>query len=199
MQFPFAGDARTVRRPDYLPRLKRPCFPVLKILNKDPVELVILSDHVEQVLVHTMHDGRTQPCTGVGEHCWLAHAEFATKWQGWLFVRKRWMREVMMLTLTPGSCAVAPQLLNPELNLRGLTLKVWRKQDRIRSALIASLDTQSREATNLAGVPQLIDQLGTLWSAPPRKARYKDSPPEVKAVLDSFAAVPLPIGEGRPS
>lgn len=186
MQFPFTGDVRTVRRPEWLPRTRKPCFPILTIASKDPHHLIILSPQVEQVMIHVMGSGRTQPCTGIGEACWLPHAEYPSKPQYWIFVAKRGSRTVYMLSLTPGACQVAPRLLDPDLDLRGLELQVWRRDMTNRSPMRAKLFLTDRYTGHLEAIPSMLDQLGALWGGLPRKAQVADQPPEIQQIMQAL-------------
>jgi hypothetical protein len=184
---PFCGDPRTVRRPDYAPRSKRPCYDVYRVEPSKAHDLVVLSHVLVDVLVHPV-DGRTQPCTGHAETCWLSHAEFATRWQGWLFVATPHSSIIRMVTVTPFTVEVEPELLNPARDLRGLELRLWRADKRIRSRLHGAFNRLRRWPEPLPPLPDMLTQLGSLWSAPARPANAKDCPESIREIRARYAA-----------
>lgn len=188
MFVPFAGDPRTVRRPDYAPRSKRPCYDLYRIEPGKTHQLIILSNVLTDVLVHPV-DGRTQPCTGDNQTCWLSHAEWATRWQGWLFVKELVPSRIRMVTLTPFTVQCEPELLNPALDLRGRLLNLWRGDKRIRSRMYGSLSRTHLEKNGLLPCPDMLLQLGTLWSAPARLAPHKDCPEEIREIRARYNQV----------
>jgi hypothetical protein len=193
MPLPFTGDVRSIRRPDYLPRSKRPFYEIHRIDRMEPTAFLILSEHPETVLVHAVQMGpynawRTQPCTGEGERCHLSHAEYAIRWQAWLWVVKANTRKVGLVTLTEGAVGMCPRLLDPAEDLRGRVLKLWRKRNEANSLMLASLDERTRLNDQVVAVPSLIAQLGSLWSAPPRTDKGKDCPQIIRDIRSGFGS-----------
>lgn len=192
MTNPFSGDPRTVRRPDYTPRSKRPCYDVYRVEPGKNHDLVILSRKLECVLVHAV-GARTQPCTGEGGACWLSHAEHAIRWQGWLWVRRPFVRELRTVTITALACEDAPLLLHPSEELRGRKLTLWRHDRRICSRMHAAVDRPFSVSDALPEVPDMISHLGNLWSAPPRSDRGKDCPQAIQDIRDRFNRNVAPV------
>lgn len=193
MFIPFAGDARTVRRPDYVPKARNALYPIEKIEPGREHTFTILSNVLTDVLIHPV-DGRSQPCTGDRDTCWLSHAEFGTRWQGWLFVRhlhgSRWVR---MVCLTAFAVECEPMLLDPELVLRGRIITLRRADKRIRSRMHSKIDRDSSDHVDIPPCPDMLQQLGALWSAPARKAHPKDCPDAIREIRSRYA------GSGMPS
>lgn len=192
MQFaPFTGDAAHVRRPDYCPRIKRPFYEHYKVTPERNHQLVILSSRLECVLTHAV-DSRTQPCTGEGENCHVSHVKHGIRWQGWLWVREAGAKAIRTVTLTPGTMADVPDLLNPSIDFRGRKLTLWRKDRRLRSMLRGRLDDSFWALDYLPEVPSMMSHLVGLWSAPPRSDHNRDCPASIEELRATF--VPTGVG-----
>lgn len=172
MPLPFSGNVSTVRIPDYVPRPKRPCYDHLRIEPEKEYKLILLSQRLTCVLVHAV-EGRTLPCTGDRETCWLSHAEYGTRWQAWAFAIEDFKpSRLRMVTLTPVTVDMEPRLLDQGEDLRGRRLTLRRADRRIRSRLCGSVDWISKAPYKLPLAPDLLDQLGVLWAAPDRPEKW---------------------------
>jgi hypothetical protein len=186
---PFKGDPRSVRRPDYTPRSKRPCYDVYAVTpgRPDGHKLVILSHTLTKVLVHVI-DGRTQPCTGDAQTCHINHTLYGTRWQGWLFVKRPGRSPVQMVCVTPFTVEVEPWLDTQGFDLRGRVLLLWRQDQRIRSRLHGRITKDDPIKEGLPPCPDMLTQLGTLWGAPDRPKVSLPNPAGMEALRERYGS-----------
>jgi len=148
------------------PRVRK--YPRLKILPGPATELVIVCSRLEETRTHHV-DGRTAPCTGEQGVCWVDHAEVGgPRYCGWLAVKYRQLEAVHLLPLTPVAVAVEPRLRDHAIDLRGLTLKVWRKGIHERSEMNAVLLVDVERAIRLPEPPDIRFAVQRMWEAEDR-------------------------------
>lgn len=186
MPIPFTGDLASVRVPDYAPRPKRPCFDHLRIEPERHYNLILLSSQLTCVLVHAV-DGRTLPCTGDNQTCWLSHAEHGTRWQAWAFAIEDYIpSRIRLITLTPVTVNMEPGLLDQTRNLRGYRLRLQRADKRIRSRLFGTVDWIAPAPYTLPMVPRMLDQLGVLWAAPDRPEKWSKGTTDLTELREKY-------------
>lgn len=176
---PFHGDARTVRRVDVFPAQRKPFWPIFQVNDKKEKKFISFLQRPELYWVHPVQMGpelkwRTQPCTGVGQDCWLSHAEVGSLIQGWIWVKNDADGKTGLLTLTFGSLLQCSSLLDPAIVLTGKTLIVRREKDTSRSAMIVRIGDDKTRKLVSSPPPPLVDQLVRLWGAPPRTVKENE-------------------------
>lgn len=106
------------------PRVRK--YPTLRVISRDPVQVVILNDQVEETWTH-FADGRTVFCTGPDHGCWLDHVAVGKpRYGAWLAVKLLKTRTTHLLRLTAIAVSVEPRLREFRGRLRGLGLSLWR-------------------------------------------------------------------------
>jgi hypothetical protein len=135
------------------PRVKK--YERLPILPGPGVSVVIVSSRIEETRTHYV-DSRTVPCTGDDDQCWLDHRQVGNpRYCGWLAVALPKFTKVWLLSLTKVTVAVESRLRNEALDLRGLTIKVWRTGNHERSELHAALQLDTPRAEKVPECPDV--------------------------------------------
>ena len=157
------------------PRVKK--YDRLKIGVGPATEVVIVSSRLEETRTHYV-DARTVPCTGDVETCWVDHRDHgAPRYSAWLAVKFPKINPVWLLSLTPVAIAIEPRLRQQDLDLAGLTLKVWRIGGHERSEMHALLLVDGQRVPNLPTAPDIRFCLQRMWAAEDRPARMRSANP----------------------
>jgi len=148
------------------PRVKK--YERLKIFVAAGETVVVVSSKLEECLTHFV-DSRTVPCTGEQGKCWLDHCLVGNpRYAGWLAVKLPTASKVYLLSLTPVAVAIEPRLREPDRDLRGLTLRVWRLGNSERTELHAALKLEVPRVADLPQEPDLRFCLERMWGAKDR-------------------------------
>jgi hypothetical protein len=140
---PKRWDGRARPRWDYLPPApKVRKYDRVRVLPGKPQRYVIVSTCVEEIGTHFV-DLRTVPCTGEQGACWLDHSQVGKpRYTAWLAVKSLPTHRVYLLPLTAVAVSVEPRLRDSSLNLRGITISVWRTGLTERSEMHAKLHAE---------------------------------------------------------
>jgi hypothetical protein len=198
MANPFSGDRAAVRRASTPPTPRLPWIPYRSVAAAEGgTNLVILSHQLDRYWIH-IQNARTSPCTGEGDDCWLSHAEYATRWCGFLFVAGAHGGRAEWTVITPSAAFGCPELLDPSNDLYGRVLNLNRTRKGPRAQLVARLDPRADRRQDLPPVPDMLSHLIRIWSAPPRSMNRGAVPKDLAEVLAKFER-PRPAEDPPPA
>jgi hypothetical protein len=148
------------------PKVKK--FERLKILTGKGETLVIVSNRLEETLTHFV-DSRTVPCTGEQGVCWLDHRDVGNgRYAGWLAVKFSNASKVWLVSLTPVAVATEKRLRDPNLDLRGLTIRLSRSGNHERTEMHARLLMDLPRVDVEVDPPDLRYCVERMWAAEDR-------------------------------
>lgn len=164
----WQGDPRTIRRGPPPPPLRRPFYPIHKVLGKDPRSFLIVSPSIVDVYVHSV-GWRTKPCTGGDGDCWLDHGIHPPRWQGWIWVLQPRDTQPGLTWLTPELLHYCPAIRKHDGALHGSIMRLWRSSESRDSMLLGQFhDEIPRKEINVE-VPDLLEVLAHILAAPDRR------------------------------
>lgn len=161
----------------------------IRIVNSTPVKLVIVSSQLEELHTH-YHERRTVPCTEGAGPCWLDHQLVGkSRYGAWLAVCYPGSIKACLLRLTGCALAVEPRLRDKQLNLRGMTLEVWRQGNHEKEEMQARLLVKEPLAEKLSNPIDVRYAVERMLDADDRQQPYKGKR-ERGLYASAFAAQP---------
>lgn len=175
---------RAIRRVVHAAKKTPPRIDVYEVTPEKPHKLRVVSDTLYSVWIH-QSGRRPLPCYG-DDHVDCQHHRLPLKQQHWLFVMEPNSVKVQLLRLTSGLVyQVLPELSNPDANLNGLMLELWREhKTKLDSAMVGKILTAEACERWASTLPNIEWAVQRMLEAPDRVSpwarRSSSAPPHSK-------------------